>query len=441
MSVDGQPAQGGHFTAQVTRDVDQSLTIVVQGSSQPATSHHVRCLPANFPHWAAQRSGSPQAEWYIAAPIYSSGKGFPVIFDNNGVPVWWWDHPTSTVLATLLPDGNVGWTLGGLAGGGGAEEHALDGSLVRSINTVGGTSDIHDLIQLPNGDFVMVANQQRSNIDLSALGGPAAATILDHVIEELDPSGAVLWSWDTADRIPVSEMASQWYQQYVVNGTAPHDVYHFNSIDYTGSGFVVSFRHADAVYNIDKTTGNILWKVGGSPRLESLAISGDPVFNGGGGFGGQHDARLIGDGSLTLHDNGTNQNRAPRAVHYALDTSTRTATLVEQAGDSLVTASACCGSVRKLPGENWTMGWGGSHVATEMTPAGDRVFLLQFPNATLYRAVPIPFGQLSRDSLRNGMDAQYPPSATPHTAGGASSSPAPTPGGVDLCSDPAHALC
>jgi hypothetical protein len=62
------------------------------------------------------------------------------------------------------------------------------------------------------------------------------------------------------------------------------------------------------------------------------------------------------------------------------------------------------------------MGGGCSHVATEMTAAGDRVFLLQFPNATLYRTVPIPFGQLSRDALRNGIDVQYPPSAAADTA-------------------------
>jgi hypothetical protein len=44
-----------------------------------------------------------------------------------------------------------------------------------------------------------------------------------------------------------------------------------------------------------------------------------------------------------------------------------------------------------------------------MTPSGNRVFRLQFGGDTfVYRATPVPPGQLSRDALRAGMDARYP---------------------------------
>jgi hypothetical protein len=138
-------------------------------------------------------------------------------------------------------------------------------------------------------------------------------------------------------------------------------------------------------------------------------MQGDP-FN---GFGGQHDARLLSDGTtVTVYDDGTGLSRPPRAVSYQIDTtaSPPTATLVEQQTDSLAPSSVCCGSARKLSGGDWVMGWGGTTVVTEMTSSGDRVFLLQYPTGTLiYRATPILPGQLDPAALRAGMDAQYPP--------------------------------
>lgn len=418
VSVDGQPASSGTFTAQVTRDVGQSFTIVVEASSQPPSTYYVRCLPADFPSWTAQKSGTTQAEYYVTVPIdpIRSGKNYPVIFDSNGVPLWW-GPPSNTPFATLLPDGNIAWITSS-----GAEEHALDGSLVRTIKPTVGYTDIHDLLLLPNGDYVMVADTVRSGVDLSGLCvgtvcGPSQASVLDQVIQELKPDGTLVWSWDTADHIPASEMDSQWYQQYIANGGGLYglyDVYHWNSIEFTGSGFILSFRHEDAIYDIRQVGargGPILWKLGGSPRAESLAISNDPVFPAS-GFGGQHDARLLSDGTVTIHDNGTGRSRAPRAVRYQLNTTKRpgTATLVEQQSDPLISSSFCCGSARKLSGGNWVMGWGGTNTDTEMTADGNRVFLLQFASGTLiYRAVPVPYGQLDRVALRAGMDAQYSP--------------------------------
>ncbi len=152
----------------------------------------------------------------------------------------------------------------------------------------------------------------------------------------------------------------------------------------------------------EESTGNSA----GQTRPESLEVVGDPVFDAGGSFSGQHDARLLGDDIVSLHDNGTGF-RAPRAVKYRIDETARTATLLRDLSDPLVPTSACCGSVRVLPTGNYVMGWGGSRTLTEMTAAGERVFLLQIDGAGLYRALPTPPGLLTIDALRAGMDAQF----------------------------------
>src|SRR5260370_28216783 len=183
----------------------------------------------------------------------------------------------------------------------------------------------------------------------------------------------------------------------------------------TGTGFILSFRHLNAIYSTDQATGNVVWKLGGSARPESLAIQNDSVFTGSGGFGGQHDARLLSDGSVTLYDDGTGRSRPPRAVRYQIDTTAHTATWLNELSDPLVPGSVCCGSARELAGGNWGMGWGGTNTATEATPGGTREFALEFPSGTfMYRTIPVPIGQMDRAALRAAMDAKYASSAGAH---------------------------
>lgn len=410
VSVAGQAPKGGSFTAEVTRDVGQRFTIVVDGPSVD-TTHHVRCLPADFPAFNANRTGATQAEFYVTVPSVGS---YPVIFDNNGVPVWW-GATKATFFALLLPNGRIAWNAGGRI-----EEHRFDGSLVRTYELVGEPFDFHDLLVLPNGNHVGVSLTQRPHSDLSSWGGPSDTTILDHIIQEVTPQGTVAWSWTTSEHIPVTETTTAWRESELASPggglNSDYDPYHYNSIESTGDGYIVSFRHLDAIYKIDKATEDIVWKLGGTSRPESLTVVDDPVFasGGGGGFGGQHDARLLSDGTVSLYDNGSARNRPPRAVRYRLDTAAGTATLVHSVSDpSVQPISFCCGSTRILPGGNYVIGWGGNGTnspdVTETTRSGARIFDLSFPGASIftYRGLPVLPGVLSKSTLRSGMDAQF----------------------------------
>src|SRR5579871_2157180 len=146
----------------------------------------------------------------------------------------------------------------------------------------GALFDAHELQYLPNGDVITIADVLRGPADLSAYGGNAASAVIDNEIEEIAPDHSLVWRWSAMDHIPVSETDPSWWQQYLT--VSPADPYHMNSVEPNGSGFVVSFRHLDAVYRIDKASGNIVWKLGGTHRAESLTLSGDPYGN----FGGQH---------------------------------------------------------------------------------------------------------------------------------------------------------
>jgi hypothetical protein len=412
VTVEGTAAASGTFTRSVTRDVGQDFTIVVQSGSG-TTTHHVRCLPADFAAFTAQRTGRTQAEFYVTSPSGGlTGASYPVIFDTNGVPVWWGPKTTSN-FALLLPNGHPAWNVGGRI-----EERTLAGEVVRSYSTVGEPFDFHDLVVLPGGNHLVASVTPKSGVDMSSWGGPASATIVDHILQEVTPQGQVVWSWVTSEHVPVSETSPFWQQSELQDPGGPfsafYDPYHYNSIEPTADGAViVSYRHLDAVLKIDKASGAIVWKLGGTTTAASLDVTGDPEFapGGGGGFGGQHDARLLDADTVSIYDNGTGRQRPPRGVVYDVDEAAGTATLRRVISDPAERSVSCCGSFRTLPGQNLVLGWGGNDAAApdiiEATRFGARLFELSFTSTFVYRGQPVLPGVVSRSALRSGMDTQF----------------------------------
>jgi hypothetical protein len=416
VSVGGEPARGGRFTVAVELAGGRSVGFRIE-SGAGAGGYHVRCVPPDFPRWSAHRTGSPQARWYVVTPIRLgyARPGYTVVFDRNGAPVWWMrEAKGSPMTGTLLPDGGIAWfPYQGTPYGIDPvqfEEHALDGSLVRRYGAVGSLTDHHELQVLPNHHVVLISYVPRDHIDLRPLDPslPSDATVVDGEVQEVDRHGKLKWSWSTKDHIALSESrrwahAKPWRLR---DRRVAYDIVHLNGVDVQGNRVVVSMRHTDAVYEIDKRTGAIVWKLGGTHTPKSLGFVGDPF--GSASFGGEHDPRESPDGRrLTVFDNGTLRDRPPRGAQYAIDRDARTATLLGSVTDAGVSESLCCGSARLLPGGDWVVSWGGNFVVTEADAAGRRLFALGFGGKRQsYRADPVLPDGLSAGALRRGMDAQ-----------------------------------
>jgi hypothetical protein len=183
-----------------------------------------------------------------------------------------------------------------------------------------------------------------------------------------------------------------------------YDITHWNSIEAAGGSVIASFRNLDAVYKIDKSSGAIVWKLGGTTTSKSLSVTGDPHSY---TLGAQHDARLLSDGTVTVFDNRTGLNSGPEAVRFSIDEQSGTATLLESITDPSVTGSSCCGSARRLRNGEWLIDWGGHRPIGGYKPDGERTFLLRFDHTFSYRAQPVPSGVLSVEDLRRGMNAMY----------------------------------
>jgi hypothetical protein len=379
-------------------------------------TYHVRCVPEHFPKWTAFRHGTPQAKWFLVTPTLGAhGSRVVAIFDRNGAPVWWMERSTKPHDAKLMPDGNLAWstfTNGQYASHSVPyEEHRLDGTLVRRIAAVGAPTDGHDLQVLPNGDYLTLSYVPRDGVDLSPYGGKRDSTVVDAEVQEVTPGGRRVWRWNSKDHVAVAE--SEPFMKSIVSGPVKtadgrlaHDLVHVNSVEPDGDSVLISMRQTDSVYKVSRRTGAIEWKLGGTQTPESLTVTNVPdqstVMT------GQHDARLLPDGTLTVHDNRTLSGRHPRAIRFSIDESARTATLIQEITDPTTAYSNCCGSARMLPGGDWVMSWGASGIVTELTATGRRVYALHFGGrggADSYRAFPIMPGRLTIAALRRGMDA------------------------------------
>jgi hypothetical protein len=420
VSVAGGPGRGGSFEKHVSRAPDQAFTIRLR-SKGTTTAHHVRCLPADFPDWTFEAHGPAQAQWYIIDPTGNHAYGYIAVFDANGVPVWWrhesaygpWD-------GKLMPDGNLAWMRFYTDHFGirnrGYEVRRLDGTLVREIKTAGSPTDTHDFQQMPNGHYLAITYHRRCCADLSKYGLPAHAQVFDGEIQELTPSGKLVWRWNSHNHIPLSwttgdarrEMGWWWDLKRYTPQRPPaeraYDLLHLNAVQPDGDGVIVSSRHTDSVFRVDRATGRIEWKLGGTfVPGKSLSVVGkehpEPLF------GGQHDARLWNDGSLTVYDNGSWHGRPPAADRFRIDPVTHTATLLERISNPEVVYSVAIGSARKLTGGDWVVNWGDYPIATEQAPDGRIVRRFAFhDDHWSYRAVPVEPGRLNAAALRRGMN-------------------------------------
>lgn len=413
LAIDGASPTSGNVRRGIELEPGQGFTFTVTDSGGPST-HHVRCVPGDFPVWETTRSGTPDVEWIAFAPSLGVGAApYSIVADDRGVPLWWMRAPSGLPIdAKVLPDGTVAWAR--YLGVGGYsqtsyERFALDGTPLGTLSPAGIGADHHDLQMLPGGNFLMLAYRAREHVDLSSMGGPEDATVLDAEVHEVTPTGAPVWSWNSADHIELEETAD-WGLANTLSayaGQPAYDVVHVNSVEQQPDGtLLLSFRHLNAVYSIRRSDGGINWKLGGTTRPESLTVDGDPLAPA--LFGGQHDARQQPDGTISVHDNGTGRGRPERTVRYRIDASSRTATLVEELSDARVGESFCCGSSRRLPGGHWLMNWDTERMLSELDARGSPVLTLRFVSGYSYRAQPVPSSAVDGTALRSGMDAMHP---------------------------------
>ncbi len=420
-------------TVSIVVNENQAI-VAVASKGAVQTEYWVRCLPSDFPvvQWDPHpEAGAPVPGYYLIGNFAGSGAGaYAFILDGNGVPVWYYRAASSGVSdVDAVVKGAVSFTS---SGGGPYQIHQLSPYKVTSASPTGYPIDEHELQVTTSGNYLSVSVPVVTGVDLTGLppiprfgldGGYEAgpnSNIRNCTIVEFDPAtGKVAWSWQATDHFdPAKVSIEPIFAPPLADGGVVIDPFHCNSIDIdpANDNLLVSSRQMNSVFYIDKTTGTVLWKMGGATASKDGAryISvADP-------FVMQHDARLqpgwstCTGGQVSLFDDETGKAGPSRAVLYDVslgddagcDGGTAAATSVWQYKG--VSTPIAAGSFRIQPDGSRVIGWGlqPNIVLTEVSAAGEDVLDI-YSSATppplpvvSYRALKVPTSTFDITVLR-----------------------------------------
>ena len=393
---------------------DEAAVVLAQDATGFTQQYWIRCLPHDFPLVAPSphpEIGSPTPGWYLIGNVFvATGSGFfAMIVDANGTPLWYHRTAAPPTTVAALPGSTVGvTTLAGPPAASVGTLYLLDTGTTQTVNTVGLPLNDHELFELPNGNFMLLSYPILTGVDLTGLSSYGAnSTIFDCAVQEVDPQGNLLWDWRASDHTdPAKESA---VPQGAGTDASPADVYHCNSIDVNAdSDVLISIRHMNAVLLVAKSTGNVVWKLGGRPYnkdgAQLLAIRDDPEA----AFYMQHDARFQPNGDISLFDDhsaAAGVTGPARGVEYALDLNAGVAHVVWQYQGPA--SSNALGSFRRYGDGSNLIGWGNSTgtanlAFTEVDAAGQNLIDMLFASKGnwSYRAEKVPIGTFDIDALR-----------------------------------------
>lgn len=370
----------------------------------------IRCLPPDFPTMVVHRPGTPPTGYYLTETIFANGNTtYTYILDNRGTPVWWRGFG-APLYTTTLADGTLNWfewTQLGVS----APLFTFDVATrtVSDLRVDGRLVDGHELQRTADGHRMwLTANRKAA--DLSAVPAAQGVTSLwDCGIEVIDDAGTPVWTWTMSDHVDPVEATSAPVIGEVIDGS--YDPFHCNSIEeQPGTGdFLVSARSINAIFLVDRDTGRVLWKLGGTTPTDpsTVHVIADVPFS------GQHDARFQPNGEIALFSNNTGTTEPARAQQFRVDLNARTATTTWSYDHPQGLTALATGSFRRYAGGadnlvSWGMTPGGNGF-DEVDAAGRTLLSVRYPNDEItYRTQKVPLSTFDPLALRSAAAGGLP---------------------------------
>jgi arylsulfate sulfotransferase len=211
----------------------------------------------------------------------------------------------------------TGWIAGSIM----ITDSALN--IIDSVHLVGHAGhdsrlDGHDFLLLgPNHYIAETYYQEQVNNIPDSVPHIANCNIMAPLIQEVN-NGNVVFEWN-ASNYPEFYAAS--VQGNDFTSTDLQDYMHMNAItiDPVDNNLIISFRQTDQIIKINRTSGAIMWRLGGASS--DFPITADEQFL------RQHDVSLTSYHSLMMVDNGLAGVRAyTRISEFVLDEANKTIT-------------------------------------------------------------------------------------------------------------------
>ena len=242
-------------------------------------------------------------------------------------------------------------------------------------------TDTHDFIYFNDNHYILPAYVSRPGVNMTAYGGASSVELVDFVFQEI-VNNQVVFEWNSANFPEFLQHTDPiYYNQFATNPKV--DYFHFNSItiDSNDNNFIVSAKHMNQIYKINRTTGEIIWRFGGSN--DNFNLTGNKTIS------HPHHATILANGNLLLFDNGvTKTPKQARLVEFDIDENSFSANITNEYSETGRYFNIM-GSAQKLQNGNYFIGWGGNTTSqvnanksdiTEINANGNIVLDLSFSN-------------------------------------------------------------
>jgi hypothetical protein len=361
-----------------------SKTTKAAASRPPSRTYHSR--PDLKPPLVQIRTAAHNtAPGYVfIAPKMVVAQAGPMIMDNRGEVVWFKPLNTRGVTDFRVQQYRgkpvLTWWRGKVSNVGvGDGWFVIYDTSYRPIAEVragnGLVGDVHEFLITKNNTALFTV-YHRLPVDLSSVGGPKEGKIWDGILQEVDvQTGRVLFEWHSYPQVAIGESYAPPPKAKAGAKAPPFDYFHVNSIEVEPNGnFLVSARNTHAVYEIDRKTKKVLWRLGGKKS--------DFKLGAGVKFAWQHDARRQADGTITIFDNGAAPpvEKFSRVLVVRANTGTKKATLVRSYHHPQRLLAPFEGNAQFLPNGNIFVGWGAQPYVSELSRSGAVLFDAYFGN-------------------------------------------------------------
>lgn len=192
----------------------------------------------------------------------------------------------------------------------------------------------HDYKKYPNGERLFLNSEERI-MDLTAYEAegrplPEKATVGCESIVLLDSNNQVVFYWNPLDHLDFSEMYLQRYLSLVQHNQDFTRIQFSRTnsinIDPLDGNILASFRRSDMCLKIERSTGKILWRLGG--------VKSDFVLDDTSRFYLQHDFKRIASGEYkgcySLFNNGSEEHPGGEGLIYRLDEENKKAVVLQR---------------------------------------------------------------------------------------------------------------
>ncbi len=382
------------------------------GSPAPVARRRYRSRPdlTSAPVVVASPLGAVAPGLVFLTPNNGLAPDGLLITDNAGKPIWIRpDTGSHAVDLRIVQYGGkpaLAWWEGSVNGGYGSGQVVIAdetyNELVQFGAGAGRKADIHEFQITPNGTALLLTDRA---VPVPAGSTPPPWQNWDCIVVELDiTTGAVLFEWHSADHIDPSESvlaapsaaasptpagspsthATTAPKPTAESGPPVYDSAHVNSIELDKDGnLLVSARNTSTVYKVDRSTGAILWRLGGKRT--------DFKMGPGATFALQHDARRLADGTISIFDDEAAPTTS-RAIVLDVDETAMTANLVRAYPHPHGKQATSQGNVQVLPNGNVFVGWGSTGYASEFTSDGALLLDADFSGSVQsYRCFRFPW--------------------------------------------------